>query len=712
MAGSLSKNDSNITLEIRTKSVEQTLIPLVSQITTLVNHKDKTKVSEKSQRALVKVGQLVNIAVERFVVVGESIADENVEIRDDMLDACLEAKMAGKYENSVQIKICVYLISISDKSAMIRSARQLLSAITKVLLLADRIVVKQLLQAKDKVLQSLLVVESVNSFTEFVKSFSQFGTDMVQLAHLSGDRQNDLKSEKHRAQMGSARAILEKSTMMLLTASKTCLRHPDCQAARRNRDGVFIQMKRALDLLQHIVTDGTGFFMNGNSSPTANGDSGIALNTSQPTASRAFKDFEDQVELTRITLIGPATEEKLQAGIDAVVEGVQDFTDSPYTSHDNREKIVTLTDSLRNQLKALLKTGHNMVRIFYKLNFYSAVSGISQQNFRKEMYKCIKLISMEQASDLFKMNEDHELLRGLQRAGINGEVEYVDELTIKFDEHQEQIEEVCKLFRHMATTEPLVITAEHNDTFIHSIGPLTLYSAQTLAQYPNSKIARENLDVFADAWESQINDLSILVKEVNDVCLGKMDKLVYLSLPRPGEQAKIAKLGLEMKLITSEMDAETDKWEEPDNEIVKRAKNMSSMAFSMYLFTRGEGALRTTQDLFVQAEFFAEEGNKLYKTVRDFSQRVPVCPVKEELLTYLERIPVCCQQILFNLKSSTFGKTPTFNKVDSTIQETKNLMNIIAKIVTTCFICATKVSTKLTKLYWNHTYKRNETRFE
>lgn len=77
-----------------------------------------------------------------------------------------------------------------------------------------------------------------------------------------------------------------------------------------------------------------------------------------------------------------------------------------------------------------------------------------------------------------------------------------------------------------------------------------------------------------------------------------------------------------MKLITSEMDAETDKWEEPDNDIVKRAKNMSSMAFAMYLFTRGEGPLKTTQDLFVQAEFFAEEGNKLYKTVMGFAQRV------------------------------------------------------------------------------------------
>jgi len=90
------------------------------------------------------------------------------------------------------------------------------------------------------------------------------------------------------------------------------------------------------------------------------------------------------------------------------------------------------------------------------------------------------------------------------------------------------------------------------------------------------------------------------------------------------EQAKIAKAGLEMKLATSEMEAEADKWRESqeNNDIVKRAKNMSSMAFSMYQFTRGEGALKTTQDLFTQAEYFAEEANRLYKVVRHFSYQV------------------------------------------------------------------------------------------
>lgn len=59
-----------------------------------------------------------------------------------------------------------------------------------------------------------------------------------------------------------------------------------------------------------------------------------------------------------------------------------------------------------------------------------------------------------------------------------------------------------------------------------------------------------------------------------------------------------------------------------DNDIVKRAKAMTSMAYTMFQFTQGEGELKTTQDLFTQAEFFAEEANKFYKVVRHFTYQV------------------------------------------------------------------------------------------
>lgn len=68
---------------------------------------------------------------------------------------------------------------------------------------------------------------------------------------------------------------------------------------------------------------------------------------------------------------------------------------------------------------------------------------------------------------------------------------------------------------------------------------------------------------------------------------------------------------------------EPDKWSDSDADaIVRGAKEIAQMALSMYQFTKGEGELNTTQDLFTQAELFAEEANELYKEVRCFSYKV------------------------------------------------------------------------------------------
>ncbi|XP_070570526.1 alpha-catulin-like isoform X2 [Ptychodera flava] len=692
-------------LEIKTKSIEQTLVPLVTQITTLVNHKEKAKKSEKATKAVVDVGQAVNIAVERFVRVGEAIAidDENADIKDEMLDACKEARTAGQNIaklTDVQYDEAGQPVNYTEKSAMVRAARGLLSAVTRVLLLADRVVVKQLLKAKDKVSASLNKLELVGNFTDFVQAFSQFGSEMVELAHLTGDRQNDLKDEKLRAKMGAARAVLEKSTMMLLTSCKTCLRHPDCESAKENRDGVFSHMRRALDMIYSVVMDDQTR-QNGPSTPL------IMHNI--------LKDFTDLVESSRVTQADAPSRDKLVRALDQIIDATQDFTDSAYTSHEHREKILSYCDKAKMELHTLAKLGVTIEKnecMYPTEDLETAI--IKMCKITQDLKKQLQDTALDQASEIFQNNEDHDLLTTLKNGGVAGDLDKVEEYSLKFSEHTEQLQEACRLLRHIAGNSPLQITAEHAESNMRVLGPQIVSAAQTLSIHPTSKIAKENLDVFAEAWELQINDLSLLVKEINEVCQGKVgEKQVYLSLPRPGsngsfkhgttlktvavkpvkldpeEQAKIAKAGLEMKLMTSELDADAEKWEDPENDIVKRAKNMSSMAYSMYLFTRGEGPLKTTQDLFTQAEYFAEEGNKLYRTIKEFAARIPEGTQRMEILSYLEKIPTYCQQLHFTTKSPTTGKVATFTKVDSTINETKNLMAAIARLVTFSHTIAT-----------------------
>ena len=54
--------------------------------------------------------------------------------------------------------------------------------------------------------------------------------------------------------------------------------------------------------------------------------------------------------------------EKLHSALDALIETTQDFTDSAYMSHANRERMLLLTERLRHELGILLSTGACMVR--------------------------------------------------------------------------------------------------------------------------------------------------------------------------------------------------------------------------------------------------------------------------------------------------------------------------------------------------------------
>lgn len=77
------------------------LLHLYLQISTLIQHRSErphttSATSERTLRAIGRVGQAVNLAVERFVTVGETIADDNPDIKQDMYDACKEARAAGE----------------------------------------------------------------------------------------------------------------------------------------------------------------------------------------------------------------------------------------------------------------------------------------------------------------------------------------------------------------------------------------------------------------------------------------------------------------------------------------------------------------------------------------------------------------------------------------------------------------------------------------
>uniref|UniRef100_A0A8C2J2H2 Alpha-catulin n=1 Tax=Cyprinus carpio TaxID=7962 RepID=A0A8C2J2H2_CYPCA len=672
-------------LEIQTRSVEQTLIPLVSQITTLINHKDKLKKTEKTLRAIQRVGQAVSVAVGRFVAVGEAIAAENEDLKDEMGLACFEARRAGtaiaQLTDVSSLEQCEgdgRSTVFSDRTGMVKAARMLLSSVTKVLVLADCIVIKQIISSRNKVLVTLEQLERVSTFQEFVQIFSQFGNEMVEFAHLTGDRQNDLKDEKKRARMAAARAVLEKCTMMLLTASKTCLRHPDCESARINKEAVFQRMRLALEQVIEIVTD------------TRSGGEAKALPVS---IYAGIKDFKVKVEGLRDSLYCVSCE-AVAAQLEALMEKTEDFTDSAYTSHEQRETIIQLCQITRQETKQLINTWRHAQLLKAKeatdemeLSILKTCQSVG--DLRRELHR----VAVGRATELLKLHSDHLVLQALKASGGDGNLEAVADYAGTLTEHKEQLVETCRLLCHISGTEPLEITCIHAEETFRVIGPQIISAAQTLALHPTSKIAKENLDVFCEAWESQLCDMAILLKEINDVFEGRRGALIkplshkHLKTVKAAkldaeEQTTIAKLGLELCLLTSDVDSEVERWDEQDHEMVRLCQIISSMAYSMYLFTRGEGLLKTTLDLFHQAEVRQRSFSLIGFLIESLQGLLDEDRIL--ILSETEKLSAACQQLQVCAKTPVQGKSAIFQKVDSSIQNTKGILTVVVYLLPIC----------------------------
>uniref|UniRef100_A0A672SDL1 Alpha-catulin n=1 Tax=Sinocyclocheilus grahami TaxID=75366 RepID=A0A672SDL1_SINGR len=628
-------------LEIQTRSVEQTLIPLVSQITTLINHKDKLKKTEKTLRAIQRVGQAVSVAVGRFVAVGEAISAENEDLKDEMGLACFEARRAVVNKTLLECFLRENIISV---------------------------------------LVTLEQLERVSTFQEFVQIFSQFGNEMVEFAHLTGDRQNDLKDEKKRARMAAARAVLEKCTMMLLTASKTCLRHPDCESARINKEAVFQRMRLALEQVIEIVTD------------TRNGGEAKALPVS---IYAGIRDFKVKVEGLRDSLYCVSCE-AVAAQLEALVEKTEDFTDSAYTSHEQRETIIQLCQITRQETKQLISTWRHVQSLKAKeatdeveLSILKTCQSVS--DLRRELHR----VAVGRATELLKLHSDHLVLQALKASGGDGNLEAVADYAGTLTEHKEHLVETCRLLCHISGTEPLEITCIHAEETFRVIGPQIISAAQTLALHPTSKIAKENLAVFCEAWESQLCDMAILLKEINDVFEGRRgDKKTYLSLPRPGklsanlktvkaakldaeEQTTIAKLGLELCLLTSDVDSEVERWDEQDHEMVRLCQIISSMAYSMYLFTS-----KALHYGFI-FQVLSDQGLQLCHILHSLSTQL----LDEDRILNLsetEKLSAACQQLQVCAKTPVQGKSAIFQKVDSSIQNTKGILTVVVYLLPIC----------------------------
>ncbi|XP_056135480.1 catenin alpha-2 isoform X2 [Lampris incognitus] len=459
-------------LEIRTLTVERLLEPLVTQVTTLVNTSNKGPSSKKKGRS--KKAHVLAVSVEQatqnFLEKGEQIAKDSQDLKEELIVAVEDVRKQGETMRIASSEFADDPCSSVKRGTMVRAARALLSAVTRLLILADMADVMRLLAHLKIVEEALEGVKNATNEQDLANRFKEFGKEMVKLNYVAARRQQELKDPQCRDEMAAARGALKKNATMLYTASQAFLRHPDVAATRANRDYVFKQVQEAIGGISSAAQA---------TSPTdeKHGHAGIGE------LAAALNEFDNKIILDPLTFSEARFRPSLEERLESIISGAALMADSSCTRDDRRERIVAECNAVRQALQDLLSEYMNNTGRKEKgdpLN--SAIDKMTKKtrDLRRQLRKAV----MDHISDSFL--ETNVPLLVLIEAAKSG--------------NEKEVKEYAQVFR------------EHANKLVEVIN-----AALTLAARPQSKVAQDNMDVFKDQWEKQVRILTEAVDDITSV---------------------------------------------------------------------------------------------------------------------------------------------------------------------------------------------------
>ncbi|XP_026574727.1 catenin alpha-2 isoform X5 [Pseudonaja textilis] len=459
-------------LEIRTLTVERLLEPLVTQVTTLVNTSNKGPSGKKkgrSKKAHVLAAS-VEQATQNFLEKGEQIAKESQDLKDELVAAVEDVRKQGETMRIASTEFADDPCSSVKRGTMVRAARALLSAVTRLLILADMADVMRLLSHLKIVEEALEAVKNATNEQDLANRFKEFGKEMVKLNYVAARRQQELKDPHCRDEMAAARGALKKNATMLYTASQAFLRHPDVAATRANRDYVFKQVQEAIAGISNAAQA---------TSPTDEnkGHTGIGE------LAAALNEFDNKIILDPMTFSEARFRPSLEERLESIISGAALMADSSCTRDDRRERIVAECNAVRQALQDLLTEYMNNTGRKEKgdpLNIAIDKMTKKTRDLRRQLRKAV----MDHISDSFL--ETNVPLLVLIEAAKSG--------------NEKEVKEYAQVFR------------EHANKLVEVIN-----AALTLAARPQSKVAQDNMDVFKDQWEKQVRVLTEAVDDITSV---------------------------------------------------------------------------------------------------------------------------------------------------------------------------------------------------
>lgn len=394
----------------------------------------------------------------------------------------------------------------SVRGGMVRAARALLCAVTRLLILADCVDVHLLLNKLNTVENDLDKLKSASSQSELLESARQFGRSAAELTAQAAKRQRELKEPRMKDELAAARAVLKKHSTMLLTASKVYVRHPELAAAKANRDYVLRAVCSAVDSIS-AVAQGQPAPQGGNRPVEGPGE-----------LAQALDDFDERMVMEPLAYSELRTRPSLEERLESIISGAALMADSSCTRDERRERIVAECNAVRQALQDLLheymaNSNSQTGKPEQSAGLERAIENMCRKtrDLRRQLRKAV----VDHVSDSFL--ETNVPLLVLMEAARNGNEKEVEEYAVVFTEHANKLVEVANLVCSMSNNEDGVKMVRHAAEHIEALCPQVINAALVLAARARSRVAQENAAAFARAWENAVKLLTDAVDDITTI---------------------------------------------------------------------------------------------------------------------------------------------------------------------------------------------------
>ncbi|XP_076345758.1 catenin alpha-like isoform X2 [Tachypleus tridentatus] len=483
-------------VEIQTKSIEKTLRPLVIQITTLVNSKGPSRRKKGCSKRPQVLVAAIEKATANFIQAGQEIAARYPQMESELMSAVNEVQEAGEIMSISARHFAEEPCSSPCRSKMVRAARNLLSAVTRLLIVADMTDVQLLMKSLQNLEYDLERIKNTSSQAELMESYKCFEKKTNELLYKAAKRQAELKDVCLKEELAAARALLKKNVVMLLTASKVYIRHPELDAARENRDYILRQICEAVNTISQV----------------AQGHAvGITNQGDQQGVLAALDQFDIKVDMNPASYDEVKTRTDLEEQLESIIRSAAMVADYPNTRDEHRERIINECNGVRQALQELLSEYMaNTGRAKPSESLHSAVEVITSKtgDLRRQLRKAVG----DNVSDFF-MQTELPLLALIQSAK-DGNMEQMKIRAEMFTAHAEKLIEVAAMACSMSKNEEGVKMVQYACKQIDNLYPQVIQAARVLVARPQSKVAQENMDAFKEVWENQV---FILTEAVDDI---------------------------------------------------------------------------------------------------------------------------------------------------------------------------------------------------